>query len=391
LVLIASLMKKTLSESFRIAIIVGEASGDLLGAALIEQLQKFYPNLTFEGVLGPRLKALGGKALYDSERLAIMGFVEPLKRLPELLRMRSHLCRHYRENPPDVFIGIDAPDFTLGIERHLKRHGIKTVHYVSPSVWAWRQGRIKKIKQAVDLMLVLFPFEAAFYAKHHVAAVYVGHPMARDISLISCKVYPQSPFTLAILPGSRHSEIAYLAEPFLKTALLLKAYFPDIQFISPMASPAIQEHFLKIKAKIAPGLEIQLFDGQADTVLAASDCALITSGTATFQAMLHHCPMVVGFKTTGFNAWLIRRLYKHRFFALPNILFDRAIVPEHFQEAATPDQLLQSLKTLLKDKSAAKAIEDEFFAMHQRLQEPNQNAAACAIIDLLNNPAIPQN
>ncbi len=381
----------------KIGIVVGEASGDLLGAALIEQLQKFYPHLTFDGVLGPRLKALGGKALYDSERLAVMGFVEPLKRLPELLRMRGHLCRYYRENPPDVFIGIDAPDFTLGIERHLKRHSVKTVHYVSPSVWAWRQGRIKKIKQAVDLMLVLFPFEAEFYEKHRVPVVYVGHPMARDISLN----YMNSPLSLggyastspaggevknpllAILPGSRHSEIAHMAEPFLKTALLLKAHFPELQFISPMASPAIREHFLKIKAQIAPELEIQLLDGRADTALAASDCALITSGTATFQAMLHHCPMVVGFRTTAFNAWLIRKLYKHRFFALPNILFDRAIVPEYFQEAATPDQLFQSLKILLEDKLTAKAIENEFLVMHQKLLAPATEAGADAIINLL--------
>ena len=377
---------KISSQSFHVGIIVGEASGDLLGAALIEQLQKFYPNLTFEGVLGPRLKALGGTALYDSERLAVMGFIEPLKRLPELLRMRSHLIKHYRDNPPDVFIGIDAPDFNLGIERKLKQRGIKTVHYVSPSVWAWRQGRIKKIKQAVDLMLVLFPFEAAFYEKHHVPVVYVGHPMAMNIELASCRGYRRSPSqtqTLALLPGSRHSEITHMTELFLKTALLLKAHFPDLQLISPMASPAIREHFLKIKEQIAPDLEIQLLDGQADEVLAACDCALITSGTATFQAMLHHCPMVVAYKTTKFNAWLIRKLYKHRFFALPNILFDRRIIPEHFQEAATPDQLFQDLKILFENQSVAQKISDEFLAMHQYLREPAADTGARAIVDLI--------
>lgn len=374
----------------RIGIIVGEASGDLLGAALIEQLQKFYPNLTFDGVLGPRLKALGGTALYDSECLAVMGFIEPLKRLPELLRMRSHLCRHYRDNSPDVFIGIDAPDFTLGIERKLKRYGIKTVHYVSPSVWAWRQGRIKKIKQAVDMMLVLFPFEAAFYEKHHVPVVYVGHPMAMNIELNSCRGYRRPP-SLAILPGSRHSEIAHMTEPFLKTALLLKDHFPHLKFMSPMASPAIRDHFLKIKVRVAPDLEIQLFDGRADEILASSDCALITSGTATFQAMLHHCPMVVAFKTTKFNAWLIRKLYKHRFFALPNILFDKRVVPEYFQEAATPIQLCYELKNLLENQSLADHIAQEFLVMHQQLREPAENTGARAIVHLLERAANPQN
>ena len=190
---------------------------------------------------------------------------------------------------------------------------------------------------------------------------------------------------MALLPGSRHSEIAHMTELFLKTALLLKAHFPDLRFISPMASPAIREHFLKIKEQIAPDLEIQLLDGQADDVLAACDCALITSGTATFQAMLHHCPMVVAYKTTKFNSWLIRKLYKHRFFALPNILFDRCIVPEHFQEAATPDQLFQDLKMFLGNQAVCQQINDEFFAMHQRLREPDANTGAKAIVNLLNS------
>lgn len=389
----------------RIGLVVGEASGDLLGAALIEQLKKFYPHLTFEGVLGPRLKALGGYAIYDAERLAVMGFIEPLKRLPELLRMRRHLIQHFTENPPDVFIGIDAPDFNLGIERKLKKRGVNTVHYVSPSVWAWRQGRIKKIKQAVDLMLVLFPFEADFYRSHHVPVVYVGHPMAMQTPMGSDPLTKQkataieiAPFIkgaarvesggiLALLPGSRHSEIAHMTELFLKTALRLKQDFPDLHFISPMASPSIRERFLKIKALIAPDLDIQLFDGQADDVLADADCALITSGTATFQAMLHHCPMVVAYKTTKFNAWLIRKLYKHRFFALPNILFDQRIVPEHFQEAATVDQLYQNLKNFLQNQSVSQVIREQFVEMHRVLREPKLEAGAQAISDLIKNAA----
>lgn len=384
----------------KIAIIVGEASGDLLGAALIEQLKIIDPNLMFEGVLGPRLQALGGKALYDSERLAVMGFVEPLKRLPELLRMRRHLCRHFIDNPPDVFIGVDAPDFTLGIEKKLKKLGIKTVHYVSPSVWAWRQGRIKTIKKAVDLMLVLFPFEVDFYKKHGVPAVYVGHPMAMSIELNCRGGSCARPFgsdewagtrpaptthlqCLAVLPGSRHSEIAHMAPIFLQAAMKLKQTFSDLRLISPMASPSIREHFLKIKAEIAPNLEMQLFDGRADEVLAQSDCALITSGTATLQAMLHQCPMVVGFKTSTFNAWLIRKLYRHQFFALPNILFNKKIVPEYFQKAMTVEQIYQSMKNLLENQDVAQAMAKEFLGMHKKLREPAADAGARAIVNLI--------
>ncbi len=397
----------------RIGIIVGEASGDLLGAALIEQFQKIYPDIIFEGVLGPRLQALGGRALYDAERLAVMGFVEPLKRLPELLRMRRHLCQYFIDNPPDVFIGIDAPDFTLAIEKKLKKHGITTVHYVSPSVWAWRQGRIKTIKQAVNLMLVLFPFEEVFYRQYGVRVAYVGHPMARQIDLattteanslckridvhgeegdvsqskeqhlarFSCDVGGAK--TLAILPGSRHSEIANIAPTFLQAAMKLKEAFPDLRLVSPMASPAIREHFLKIKIEIAPNLEIELFDGQADDVLAMSDCALITSGTATLQAMLHACPMVVGFKTSLFNAWLIRRFYKHRFFALPNILCEQAVVKEYFQEAMTVENLYYGVKELLEHPAIAQGMVQKFSNMHKKLREPAADAGVRAIVSLL--------
>lgn len=370
-----------MNRVLRVGLIVGEASGDLLGAALIEQLKKIYPDLTFEGVLGPRLQALGGKTLYESERLAVMGFVEPLKRLPELLRMRTNLCAHFIKNPPDVFIGVDAPDFTLGIEKKLKRYGIKTVHYVSPSVWAWRQGRIKTIKKAVDLMLVLFPFEADFYRQHQVPVAYVGHPMARDIALEGRQ--PVSMQTLAILPGSRHSEISHMTEPFLKTAFLLKQKFPHLRFISPMASPTIREHFLKIKETVAPDLEIELRDGQADEVLAISDCALITSGTATLQAMLHHCPMVVAYKTAAFNAWLIRKLYRQKYFALPNILCDKRVVEEYFQENVTSEQLSTSLEVLLENNTVREEVIRDFVRMHEILRGPAEDAGARAIQPLL--------
>lgn len=374
-------------KTLRIALIVGEASGDLLGAALIEELKKKCPNLSFEGILGPRLKALGGQALYDSERLAVMGFVEPLKRLPELLAIRRSVIAHFIKNPPDVFIGIDAPDFNLSIEKKLKRHGIKTIHYVSPSVWAWRQGRIKTIKKAVDAIFVLFPFEKAFYSQYHIPVAYVGHPMARhiknnDFSSISLK---KEATYVALLPGSRHSEINAMAAVFLEVALKLKKSMPHIHFLSPMASPSIKENFLRIKSSVAPDLDIELFDGQADEVLSISSCALITSGTATLQAMLHECPMVVAFKTSSFNAWLISKLYKHRFFALPNILSNKKVVPEYFQEAMTVDNLFNALSLLLENPEKRQSMRLDFSVMNAELSHPPKDSAAKALWLLLQN------
>lgn len=361
---------------------VGEASGDCLGAALIEQLRLLFPALSFEGVLGPRLTALGGKQLYDAERLAVMGFVEPLKRLPELLRMRRTLCQYFRHNPPDVFIGIDAPDFTLSIEKYLKRQQIKTVHYVSPSVWAWRPGRIKTIKKAVDLMLVLFPFEEQWYQQQAVPVVYVGHPLAHQIPLAMAPK-PEKPKTVAILPGSRHSEICSMAALFLKTAQQLQHHFPELHFIAPMASPAIHVSFLAIKNAIAPNLNLELRAGQADAVLAQSDCALITSGTATLQAMLHHCPMVVAYKTGALNAWLIRRFYRQPWFALPNILARKRIVAEYFQAEATQETLFNDMCMLLQDKVRVRSMQAEFLSLHQGLQQPVQDTGARAIAAML--------
>ncbi|MCD8525083.1 MAG: lipid-A-disaccharide synthase [Gammaproteobacteria bacterium] len=366
----------------KIGIIVGEASGDLLGASLVHALKKIHPNVTVTGIIGPRLKECGAHPLYNADRLAVMGFVEPLKRLPELLRIRRQVIRYFSDHPPDVFIGIDAPDFTLPIEKTLKKRGITTVHYVSPSVWAWRQGRIKTIQKAVDLMMVLFPFEENFYREHKVPVVYVGHPMARKINQMA-SVMPTETQNIAILPGSRHSEITHMAPVFLKTAVKLQQTMPHLQFLSPMASPTIREHFLTIKAKIAPKLNITLYDGQADDVLRASSAALITSGTATLQAMLHGCPMVVGFKTSTINAWLIRRLYHHPFFSLPNILFQQKIVAEYFQEDATIDNLFSSLMSLLEAPEKLTMLRETFSTMREKLCEPSDNLAAQTISCLI--------
>lgn len=362
----------------KIGIIVGEASGDLLGASLVHALKKIYPNLTVTGIIGPRLKECGAHSLYDADRLAVMGFVEPLKRLPELLSIRRHIIRYFSDHPPDVFIGIDAPDFTLPIEKILKKRRITTVHYVSPSVWAWRQGRIKTIQKAVDLMMVLFPFEENFYREHKVPVVYVGHPMARKIKQMMSEI-PREPQNIAILPGSRHSEIRHMAPLFLQTALKLQQTMPHLRFLSPMASPTICQHFLAIKAKIAPNLDIKLYDGQADDVLRASSAALITSGTATLQAMLHECPMVVGFKTSKINAWLIRRLYRHNFFSLPNILFQQKIVAEYFQEEANVDNFFTSLISLLKSPDNLMILGQAFSTMREKLSEPSDDLAAQTI------------
>lgn len=374
------------AKPLRIGLIVGEASGDVLAEGLLLALQARYPSLSVEGVLGPRVLALGGKTLYPMERLSIMGFIEPLKQLPHLLKMRRHLIRHFLKNPPDVFIGIDSPDFNLGIEKRLKKAGIKTIHYVSPSVWAWRQGRIKTIRAAVDLMLVLFPFEADFYRDQQVPAVFVGHPLADTIPIHVDQAQMRRDLglslahpTLALLPGSRHSEIQYLAPLYVAVVNELRKTIPTLQVIVPMASPNIRQAF----TALVNDSDLRLVDGQAQAVMHASDVVLLTSGTATLEAMLCHRPMVVAFKSSWLNAWLIRKLVNIAYFSLPNLLFKRRIVPEFFQEDATVPQLTAAVLAFLQHHAASESIHTEFLSMHQQLRMQASQRAADAVLGIV--------
>ena len=395
-----------------IGIITGEASGDLLGADLILALRhklltdadaNKFTEIKIIGVLGPRLKKLASEseisaeALYDSEALSIMGFIEPLKQLPRLLKMRKHLINYFIQNPPDVFIGIDSPDFNLGIEKKLKQAKVKTIHYVSPSVWAWRKGRIKTIKKAVDLMLVLFPFEKNFYQEHQVKSVFVGHPLADNIPIeinqlaareklgLNIEKNQKSPI-LAILPGSRLSEIEYLAPLYLQTALQLKNKINNLGIIIPLASKKIEKRFDEIKLDLDPEnkLNIIKINNQAQEVMQASDVVLITSGTATLEAMLCKRPMVVAFRTSGFNAFIAKLFIKIKYFSLPNLLFDKKIVPEFFQESATAEALEKELLAYFEDKNLYTNTQGKFTQMHTSLKMRASEKAAEAVLCLLN-------
>ena len=382
----------------RIGIVAGEASGDLLGAGLIRALRERHPDAVFEGVAGPRMIEQGCRALYPAQKLAVMGLTEVLGRLFELLRIRAHLLRHFTAHPPDVFIGIDAPDFNLALERGLKRAGIPTVHYVSPSVWAWRRYRVRNIARSVDRMLTLFPFEAAFYAahtNHPVTARFVGHPLADAIALPGAEDValclrlrnefnlPAGAQVIALLPGSRETELHCLAAPFLQAAAWCAVQRPALHFIAPQASALTRRLFEQALAQHAPQLPVTLIDGRAQDALRVADAALIASGTATLEALLLRRPMVVAYRMAPLTAWIARRMLKVPWFSLPNLLAGKALVPEFSQEQVTAENLGRALLNCLDDTSRLAEINSAFDGIHQTLRRNADAAAAAAVLELL--------
>lgn len=374
----------------RIGIVAGEASGDLLGAGLISAIKQRYPDAEFEGIAGPQMIAAGANSLFPMDRLSVMGIVEVLGRYRELLGIRRQLANHFRQNPPDVFIGIDAPDFTLGLEKQLRKAGIKTAHYVSPSVWAWRQRRVKKIAQSTDLMLTLFPFEAKFYQQHNVPVTFVGHPLADTIPLSVDKSaareslgLPADNKILAVLPGSRSNELHYLAQTFIETVRWLRERNPKLVVVVPLANEKRRTQFEQTMAQMSDVPTMILVDGQSREVMAAADVVLLASGTAALEAMLLKRPMVVAYKLAPLTYWLAKRLVKVENFSLPNLLANETLVPELIQHEATAEKLGQAVLNYLENAALNESVNQRFNEIHKTLRQDASQQAANAVLDLV--------
>ena len=359
----------------RIAVVAGEASGDLLGAALIRALRQRWEGLEFFGIAGPKMMAEGARTLYPMDRLSVRGYVEVLKSLSEILAIRRGIARTLRDEPPDLFIGIDAPDFNLGLEAKLKAAGVPTVHYVSPSVWAWRPERIAAIGRSADHMLVMFPFEAPIYEKARIPASYVGHPLADAMPLEPDRAEARAQLRLgsqtvpvALLPGSRMSELELHADLFIDTAAELHRRRPELRFFVPLATRETREYFeTRLYVKEALEVPIKILFGHAHLALYSAEAAIVASGTATLEAALARCPMVITYRLSPLTYKLVRRKALLPYFGLPNILAGEFIVPELLQDDATPANLAQALGNWLDNKAARERLQERFARLHASL------------------------
>lgn len=379
------------ARPLRVGIVAGEPSGDALGAAVLQALRARQPALHIDGVGGPRLQAAGCQSLFPMERLAVMGLTEVLRDLPGLLRLRARLVAHWRANPPDVFLGVDAPDFNLGLEARLRAGGIPTAHLVSPSVWAWRQWRLKRIAASVDCMLTLFPFEAAFYQDHAVPVRWVGHPLADELPLqpeplrarAQLGINESTPL-VAVLPGSRLSEVRRLSEPMVAACRQLAAARPALRFVAPLATAATQTLFQQVLAKQAPELPLTVLQGDSLTAMAAADVVLLASGTATLEAMLLQRPMVVAYRVSPVTAWLLRRLLQVPWVALPNLLAQTPLVPEVLQAQVSGQRLAREVTHWLDLDPHERARWQQHCArLHTDLRRDAAARSAQALLDLV--------
>ncbi len=373
----------------KIGILAGEASGDLLGAALIRAFQAHYPTVEVEGIGGPAMIAAGCNSLFDIERLSVMGLVEPLLHLPDLIKLRSDVYHHFLQHRPDVFIGIDAPDFNLGLELKLRRAGIPIVHYVSPSVWAWRQNRIHKIAKAVNLMLTLFPFETHFYEEHHVPVKYVGHPLAQQIPLHQDKIAARRALCIdeenvyvALLPGSRKQEIRYMSEPFLLAAKAMWQQQPHLRFLTSHVNEERYQAFYEYHKRVAPEVPLEFFTHRTHDVLAAADVVMVTSGTATLEAMLYKKPMVIAYRMARLTHKIAKILVKTPYIGLPNLLAQELIVPEFIQDEVTPENIARVLLDYLHHPEKIKKVENKFMELHQLLRTDSMADVVDEIVKL---------
>jgi lipid-A-disaccharide synthase len=377
----------------RIALVAGEASGDLLGAGLIRAIKARIPSAEFEGVAGPAMIDAGCERLEDAEVLAVMGLIEPLAEIPKLLKLRRSLVRRWRESPPDVFVGIDAPDFNFGLEKALRKAGILTVHYVSPSIWAWRAGRIKTVKAATDRVLCLLPFEKTLYDAHGIDAVFVGHPkadsLAIDIDAESARrmLNLEGKRVVAVLPGSRSTEVKRLGPIFAEAAALLSAEDANLRFVTPVASPKLRP--LIEQQLQAAGVQdlFELIDGDSIEAMSAAEVVLLASGTAALESALLRKPTIAAYKIAEISARIVQlfRLIKAPYFTLPNLLTKKPLVPELIQWAVTPQAVAAEVFAMLNDDDRRAAISREFAKLRTELALDADQRAAEAVIDLVTN------
>jgi lipid-A-disaccharide synthase len=382
-----------MGRAVRIAMVAGEPSGDLLASHLIAALKARLPDAVFFGIGGPRMESQGFDAWWPMEKLSVMGYVDALKHYREISGIRRQLKKRLLDITPDIFIGVDAPDFNLGLETSLKSAGVKTIHYVSPSIWAWRGRRIKNIARAVHRVLALFPMEPPLYEKERIPVTYVGHPLADIIPLQTSKqavreklALPRDYPIFAMLPGSRQGELAMMADTFVQTAkLICERFLPNAIFVVPLAT---RETRLQFEAAIyrqqAGDIAFRLLFGHAQDALGAADVSLVASGTATLEAALIKRPMVITYKIAKLSYWLMKRMAYLPYVGLPNVLAGRYVVPEILQDAATPENLAEALIKLYEDKENAEAVEAAFTEIHLQLRQNTAEKAANAVIECLN-------
>lgn len=376
----------------RFALVAGEASGDLLGAGLIKALRERWPQAAFAGVGGPRMVAAGFQAWHSADELAVMGLVEVLKHLPRLLALRRDVRRRVLAFRPDVFVGIDAPDFNFGLERKLKAAGLRTVHYVSPSIWAWRAKRARTIGASADRVLCLFPFEPAIYAQYGVDARFVGHPLADEFPLDPAKDeardalgIPRDAPVLAVLPGSRIGEVRRLGADFIGAILLLQQRLPGLRVVAPMANAACRDDFARMLGELKTETDVHLLDGHAHAAMIASDAVLLASGTAALEAMLAKRPMVVAYRLAPLTYRIVTGLgmLETNRYSLPNVLAGRDLVPELMQDACTPDALAAALLPSLRDRGIPLPMLAEYRHLHLELRRDASRSAAAAVSELM--------
>ena len=377
----------------KIGLVAGEASGDLLGAGLIKAIRSRFPDATFEGIAGPEMVSAGCDQWEDSEALAVFGLIEPLAHIPRLLKLRRSLVERWRESPPDVFVGIDAPDFNLGLEKVLRKSGVRTVHYVSPSIWVWRAGRIKTVREAADKVLCILPFEKTLYENQGVDAVFVGHPKADSLQCVSDTSPMRESLGLApgplvaVLPGSRTGEVQRLGPLFAVAAAQLAKRYEDLRFVAPIASPKLRPIFEAQLAEAGVAERFSLIDGSSIDVMSAADVVLLASGTAALESALLGKPTVAAYKIAKLSAAILRtfKLLQNDYFTIPNLLTEEPLIPEFIQEDATPEAMAEAVAALLDDPKRREEIGKRFATLRAELALSADDRAAEAVISLANH------